>query len=135
MSSTTIFFSLQCAIPLAFKGSHSLKTHYFGTILFLVVIVATIFTNTLSSFDSFGTIGGKVLSQSRTCTQDFLGHFIDGRSIMLHCKQGNLISVLEGFIGWPITPTLVVAYFVDAFMLWIQLFCHFMLWFRQYWFT
>jgi hypothetical protein len=99
MSSATIFFSLQCAIPLAFKGFHSLKTHYFGTILFLVVIVATIFTNTLSSFDSFGTIGGKVLYQGRTCTQDFLGHFFDGQSIMLHRKQGNLISVLEGFIG------------------------------------
>jgi hypothetical protein len=71
----------------------------------------------LSSFDSFGTIGGKVLSQSRTCIQDFLGQSIDGRSIMLHSKQGNLISVLGGFIGWLTTPTLMVAYFVDAFML------------------
>ncbi len=89
----------------------------------------------MSSLDSFGTIGGKVLSQSRICTQDFLGQSIDGRSIMLHSKQGNLISVLEGFIGWPTTPTLMVAYFVDAFMLWIQLLCPFILQFVQYWFA
>jgi hypothetical protein len=60
------------------KGSHSLKTHYFVTNLFLVVIVATIFINRLSSFDSFGTIGGKVFSQSRTCIQNFPGQSIDG---------------------------------------------------------
>jgi hypothetical protein len=51
---------------------------------------------------------------------------------MLHNKQGNLVSVLESFIGWPTTPTLVVAYFVDAFMLWIQLLGPFMLQFQLY---
>ncbi len=86
----------------------------------------------MSSFDSFGTIGGKVFSQSRTCIQNFPGQSIDGWSIMLHNKQGNLVSVLESFIGWPTTPTLVVAYFVDAFMLWIQLLGPFMLQFQLY---
>jgi hypothetical protein len=44
-----------------------------------------------------------------------MGQLMDLWSIMLHSKHGNLIGVLEGFVGWVATLAIVVVDFSNGY--------------------